>query len=182
MNDLKSQRLAINNAGPVAIANGLISSTNGGSLTKNGLGTLLLNGAGTYTGGTTINAGTVSLGGANALPTGSGAVALGGVGATLDLNGKDQAVVGFNDNGGLTTGLLTNSVATPATFTSTDSGLDNFAGVISDGGAGKVVRLVKNGAGVFTLSGANGFSGETTIMAARSRSGPAARWEIRRLP
>ncbi len=163
--DVKSQRLTFVSDGAVTVTNAIVSSTSAGSVTKTLSGTLTLNAAGTYRGGTTVSGGTVILGVANALPTASGALAIGGTGATVDLNGRDQTVTGFNDNGGLTTGLLTNTSTTTATFTLNNTGVDNFAGVISDGGPGQILRVVKNGGGLLTLTGSNTYTGETVINA-----------------
>lgn len=57
-------------------------------LTKLGTGTLTVSGANTYTGATTINAGTLALGASNVLATGT-AITLGG--GTLNLGGFSQA-------------------------------------------------------------------------------------------
>lgn len=63
----------------VATANATISAALAGStgFTKTGSGNLVLSGANTYTGTTTINAGTLSLGASNVLPS-SGDIVLGG--------------------------------------------------------------------------------------------------------
>lgn len=62
-------------------ANTLVSST--GSLTVNGPGTVVINGSNTYSGGTTLSAGTLRAGNANAFGSGGVTVASN---ATLDLN------------------------------------------------------------------------------------------------
>ncbi|HQA39075.1 MAG TPA: autotransporter-associated beta strand repeat-containing protein, partial [Kiritimatiellia bacterium] len=61
-----------------------LAPNTGGGLTKSGTGTLTVSGANTYTGATTVAAGTLKLGAAQALPD-STPVAL--AGGTLDLNG-----------------------------------------------------------------------------------------------
>lgn len=59
------------------------NTTSGGSLTKTGAGTLELDGANTYTGSTTINQGTVTLGAGASLKSGSISIASG---ATFDVS------------------------------------------------------------------------------------------------
>ncbi len=86
-------------------------------------------------------------------------------GATLDLNGADQAVASLADSGG-SGGTVTNSGAGPLTFTlNPGSGSATFSGRIADGGAGNAITLVKSGAGTQALAGDNAFSGGTTISA-----------------
>ncbi len=95
---------------------GVMSGT--GALVKNGTGTMILSGANNYSGGTTVNAGTLQ-------------------GTTTSLQGNivNDATVEFNQAGDGT-----------------------YAGAMSGTGA-----LIKNGAGAVTLTGANIYSGNTTI-------------------
>jgi fibronectin-binding autotransporter adhesin len=76
------------------IANGL-SGTLATNLAKSGIGTWLLSGANTFTGTTTINAGTLKLGGSTVLPN-TNSVTIGATGnaitSTLDLNGFSETI------------------------------------------------------------------------------------------
>jgi autotransporter-associated beta strand protein len=71
----------------------------GGSLTKIGSGTLDLTGANTYTGGTTVNSGTLLVNNSTGSGTGSGAVQV--AGGTLGGNGKiaGAVIVGTGSGG-----------------------------------------------------------------------------------
>jgi autotransporter-associated beta strand protein len=69
-----------------------------GALTKTGVGALLLSGANSYAGGTTINAGTLLVANSSGSGTGSGAVAVNS-GGTLAGNGTISGAVTI-DNGG----------------------------------------------------------------------------------
>src|SRR5207248_8905913 len=108
----------IANAGAVAVFNRVIS---GSSLTVAGGGTTLLNGADTYTGATTLESGTLSIGNPTGLGTG---------GLTL-LNGTVQAsilttvtnAVNLSNTGG-TNGVVTLGGSAPLTF----SGAVNLSG------------------------------------------------------
>jgi autotransporter-associated beta strand protein len=70
-----------------------LASTNTGGLTKSGAGTLTLSGANAYTGGTTVNAGTLSVGNNSALGTG---------GVTVNTGGTLLIQAGFNVSNAVT--------------------------------------------------------------------------------
>ena len=102
------------------IGQNLVASTTstGGGLTKLGTGTLTLNGANTYTGATTISAGTLQVGNATALGTSAGAVSVTS-GAVLDLFGTTIAntnALTLNGAGISSGGALVNSSATAASY------------------------------------------------------------------
>ncbi|MBV7478306.1 autotransporter-associated beta strand repeat-containing protein [Pseudomonas sp. PDM31] len=120
----------------------LTGATSGtGPLIKNGAAKLTLNGNNTFSGGTTLNAGTLTLGNANSM--GSGALIVGGA-ATLD-NG---AAFGNGNAITLNAGL---SVAG-----NNDLSLN---GVIDGAGS-----LTKNGLADLTLAGNNSFTGALNIV------------------
>lgn len=142
------------------------------SLTKTGTSSLTLDTANTYTGLTTIGQGTLILGIAGALPAGASVVLGDGNAAhsaTFDLNGQTQQLaslsVAAGSNGSnqvIGNGSNTNNSSliyasgAPATF----------AGTIQDnvgGGSGTNVALTVSGGGLLTLSGANTYTGGTSI-------------------
>lgn len=134
--------------GTTTTINGVIFGTASGTFQKTGTGTLILNGANTYTGATTIIAGTVRLTGAGTL---GGATNLTvATGATFDQNGIATTVGSLAGGGTVTLGA--------ATLTTGGSTSTIFSGVISGGGG-----LTQNGTGTLTLSGANTYTGLTTI-------------------
>ncbi len=159
--------------------------TTADGLTKSGPGTLVLSSAAnSFSGPTTINGGTLRLGASNALPTGSAVAINGGVGIAsgtitpvgtnrnlvantfLDLNGFNQTVAGLTGGelaAGLPGGVVTNSATGTSTLTHTGS--STFAGQLQDGGAGRVLALVKSTGGMLTLTGSNNYSGGTQINA-----------------
>ncbi len=136
------------------------SSVLGGApaaLLKTGAGTMVLTGASTYTGATTISNGTLSLDGAGAISTDS-AVAIAS-GAAFDVTGSsaptniNRTFAGLSGAGTLHGGGGTVTV-------SKTSGSDTFSGVIS-GAQG----LIKEGAGTLALGGASSYSGATAVNA-----------------
>jgi autotransporter-associated beta strand protein len=122
-------------------------------------GVLTLDGTNTYGGTTTINAGTLRVGGGEAIPDfvspfSTGAVVLANnASAVLELSATET--IGSLSGGGTTGGNVQLSANTTGNSTST-----TFDGVI-DGIGG----LTKAGTGTFTLTGANGYLGATTINA-----------------
>ncbi len=136
-------------------ASGIISGANT-ALTKAGAGTLTLSGANTYTGSTTVNAGTLSLTGGAAIAN-TGAVVLADV-AGVVLNVAASETIGSLAGGGASGGNVTLGAST--LLTTGDATNTTFAGVMSGTGA-----LAKQGAGIFTLSGANTYTGATDVNA-----------------
>ncbi|EAU2306836.1 autotransporter outer membrane beta-barrel domain-containing protein [Salmonella enterica] len=158
------------------------SGWNGQSLTKTGAGTLILNAENTYTGGTTISGGTLVATNVDAL--GSGDVtdnatlelntggdfdnAISGSGQvvksgdeTLTLSGANSYTGGTTISGGT---LVASNVEALGTGDITDNATlelnagGTFDNVISGSG-----QVVKSGDDALTLSGANSYTGGTTI-------------------
>ncbi len=131
------------------IFSGAISGT--GALTKTGAGTLTLSGTNSYTGTTTINAGTLALGVSNALASGPVTVS----GGTWDLET-------FSDTVGAVT-LISGSI-TGSTGILTGTSYAVQSGTVSAILAG-TGALTKTTAGTVVLSGANSYTGATTVSA-----------------
>jgi len=148
--------LVFGGAGDLLVSNSIYTGT--GSLTKDGAGSLTLAGTNTYTGATTISAGRLVL--ANALAA-------------------QNSTVNNNVSGGLAFSNATTFII-GALAGSLDFGLTNLTGsavILSNGnnnasttysgamsGAGSLVKI---GTGVLTLSGANTYTGTTTVNAGR---------------
>ena len=122
-----------------ATLSGVISNgSSTGSLIKTGSGILTLSRTNTYSGATTLNAGTITLGNSSGLGTGALTMASG---TTLVLNN----------------GILpTNTVTLNGSSTIQVSGAATLSGAISDGSS--TGSLIKTGAGILTLSGNNTYS------------------------
>ncbi|MHB8270635.1 autotransporter-associated beta strand repeat-containing protein [Bradyrhizobium sp.] len=118
-----------------------------GAVQQNGAGTTTLTAVNTYGGATTISAGTLALSGAGSIANSSGVIANG----TFDISDTTAGASIKTLSG---TGIVTLGSQT-LTLTNASG---SFAGAIGgDGG------LVKQGAGLFTLSGTNTYAGPTTI-------------------
>ena len=121
-----------------------------GSLVKQGVGTLTLSGANSYTGATQINAGTLALAAGSSLAASSGVDLT--AGSTLDLSAAGNQTLGVLGGAAGTIDIGAN------TLTLNGAGNGSFGGVISGSGA-----LLKQGGGTQTLTGANLYTGGTTI-------------------
>jgi outer membrane autotransporter protein len=153
---LGDKNLTVGSNNDSTIVSGVIEDSGagggtGGSLTKVGTGTLTLSGPNTYTGATTVEAGTLAAGAANTLPMMS-AVTVEAPGI-LALNDFNQSIGSLAGAGSVALGT--------ATLTTGNNNMDTtLSGVITGGGA-----VDKVGAGTFILTGANAYIGGTTISA-----------------
>ncbi|MEI7864857.1 MAG: autotransporter-associated beta strand repeat-containing protein [Chthoniobacterales bacterium] len=130
-------------------------------LTKSGVGTSYLWLSNSYTGATTISGGTLVTDGAGQLTAGT-TLAISN-GATWQMTGAFSTNGGTRTIGGLTgdgTVQTTTSGFTHNLAVNKASGSDTFSGVIAGSGA-----LVKQGGGTLALGGANTYTGGTTISA-----------------
>ncbi|MER3190719.1 autotransporter-associated beta strand repeat-containing protein [Salmonella enterica] len=158
------------------------SGWNGQSLTKTGAGTLILNAENTYTGGTTISDGTLVANNVEALGTGNVTD-----NATLELNtggdfdnaisGSGQVVKSGDDaltlsgNNSYTGGTLisdgtlvaSNVEALGSGDVTNDAVLELNTGGDFDNAISGSGQVVKSGDETLTLSGANSYTGGTTI-------------------
>jgi fibronectin-binding autotransporter adhesin len=128
---------------------------NGNSLTKLGAGTLTVL-AGTGTGGTTINGGTLKIG--SSTPLGFGPLAING--GSLDLNGIAKVSVSALTGTG---GTIVNTA--PNTQPVLDVVLDPATPQTFSGAILGSIAVTKDGIGTLRLAGANTFTGNTTLNA-----------------
>jgi len=148
-----TRTVTVSNTG-VTTFSGIVSGS--GGLTKAGAQTLVLSANNTYTGATTVNAGTLRAGVAGTAFGSNSAVTLANVsGATLDLNNFNTSI-GSLAGGGGSGGNVTLGSATLAT--GGDNTSTSYGGVISGTGG-----LTKAGIGTQTLTGSNSYTGVTTI-------------------
>ena len=143
--------LTVSGAGNTSIASPIVSSAgNTFGITKNGTGTLTLSGTNTFTGGLTINSGTVSYSADANLGNANNAINLIG-GGFLQYAGSTSTTLGaghlikLSGSGGV-------DVANSSTVLTVGTTVGGSTG-----------SLVKAGAGSLLLSGANTFGGTTTI-------------------
>ena len=146
--------------------NSVISGT--GSLIQAGSGNLILSGANSYSGGTTLSAGTLNINNASAIGTGTLTISGGtlnntsGSLVTLSTNNAQNWNSNFAFTGTNDLNLGTGNVAMSSARTVTVNGGNlTVGGVVS----GATFNLAKAGAGTLILSGANTYSGATTISA-----------------
>lgn len=165
--------LAVGNSGSgITVASGVTGTINsilGGSagVTKNGLGTLVLGGSNTYTGGLTINDGTVRAASSGAFNASAPQAVAFGAGAPstarLQLNGNSATIGALSSNATPGSPVVENASAGAATLTVSQTVNSTYAGLIQDGSGGGALGLVKTGGGALTLGGNNTYTGATAV-------------------
>ncbi|WP_422002082.1 autotransporter outer membrane beta-barrel domain-containing protein [Reyranella sp.] len=179
------QALTIGGAGNTVIS-GIIGTATG-TLTKDGTGVLTLTGSNTYSGTTTISAGTLQIGaGGTTGSLGTGAVtnngtlqvnrsdtvtlanAIGGTGSFVQAGPGTTILTGSNSySGGTlvaagtlqgTTASLKGNIANNAAVVFSQVGSGTYAGNMSGTGS-----LALQGGGSYTLSGFNSYTGGTSV-------------------
>ena len=142
--------LTVGGAGNTTISS--VIGTTTGTLTKDGTGTLTLSAANTYTGLTTVSAGTLAYGANNTISTGLVTVN----GGTLDMRTFSDTVGAVTLTSGSIAG--TTGVLTGTSYTLNGNG--SASAILAGNGT-----VIKSGAGTTTtLSGNNTFTGITTIL------------------
>ncbi|MCM0032143.1 two-partner secretion domain-containing protein, partial [Sandarakinorhabdus limnophila] len=141
---------------------GIISGS--GALIKLGAGNLLLSGANTYTGATTISAGTVQAGNTSALGASAGLVSV-FAGGALDLNGfsianaLNLAGSGLNDSGALFNSSSAAATAGGAITLTADTTIKNNGALILAGTVNGAFALNAQNIGELTFANTVGSSG-----------------------
>jgi fibronectin-binding autotransporter adhesin len=187
---LGANTLEFNTAGSTTTLSGAISGT--GALNKAAGGQILAltNTANTFGGQVTLVAGTTqvtklaTIGNNSSLGTGSGASSIILNGATLTYTGAGgdttdraidmRAAAAINNNSA--TGAISftaanvtqGGTASARTFTlgGSNTGDNTFGSIVADSGTGaNITSLAKNGAGTWVITGANTYTGSTTISA-----------------
>lgn len=167
-----------------SLLNYTVGSTGGfgifsGSFAKSGSGSVTLNTANSYAGGTTLNAGTLNVGHASALGSAASTFTISGgtinntSGVPLTTNNYpvnvngDFAFTGTNSlNLGTGAGSLGSAAGTSRTITVNGNAL-TLGGPLGNGVTAN--SLVKNGLGTLILKGANNFTGSATLLSGSLR-------------
>jgi len=176
----KTLTLQGSTAGTGEISGNIVDSSSGTagqlatSVTKAGTGTWTLSGANTYSGLTTVTAGTLNATNDASLGNSIGATA--GLSmnpssgtATVNFTSTTPAIASLASSGAGTSNVVLGNTTTPAATTLTVGGGNTstvFSGTISDSivsNPASIGNLTKTGTGTLTLSGANTYTGTTLV-------------------
>ena len=153
--DAGALALTFAGTGNITVSNGIANVT---TLTKSGAGTLLLSGANTYSGATSIGAGIVQAGNTTGLSpnsdvsftAGSTRLILGGFNSTIG------AITG-------TAGVVENANAAPATLTLGNTNANGaYSSNLQDGTGGGALAVIKTGSGAQAITSGD-FTGGLSI-------------------
>ncbi|MDA7736744.1 autotransporter-associated beta strand repeat-containing protein [Porticoccus sp.] len=142
---------------------------NGTTFTKEGAGSLIMNGSSNNTGFTRLNDGKIYLGRNNTFSTNSRIILAGNAAKYIDLGGYSQSWLSLEGSS-----TVKNSSASNATLTITGPSTTTFSGYLQEDASG-TISLVKSGSGELNLTGRlQNFSGDITINAGKLTAGNAS--------
>jgi fibronectin-binding autotransporter adhesin len=155
----------------LTVSSNITQANDSSVLTKTGAGTMVLAGTNSYTGGTSVTAGTLQCTIPAAMPA-TGTVAVGtGTALALNIGGIGQFTTATSGNGSLGAVLAgVGGQGAPVTYagavslvltTANATAAQTYAGNIAD--VGTALSVVKTGANALTLSGTNAYTGVTSV-------------------
>ena len=145
---------------PYSFSGAAISGT-GSVLLSSSAGSVTFSSSNSYTGGTIVNGGALTVGDDNAISGGSLSLAAAGTVNFISLN---PSIVGLAGAGSIVLGNAAAAPPTPTNLTVNSTSNSTFSGVISEAAPG-LGFLTTTGRGMVTLTGANTYSGGTVISA-----------------
>ena len=155
-NNTTNDRLEINSV--------IQNNTTASGLTKSGPGQTTLSGANTYTGTTTINAGVLTADNSQALGVGGSITFSGGSHATDIANLATSGVLQYTANSNSQDFSARFKNSTGAVLLDTNGLGVTLASAIDSSNTGGLMITNSTGTGTMTLSGANTFTGDTTLL------------------
>ena len=162
LNGVGSLTLTNNSASNFTVNSAIANNGSGAvSLGVNGTGNVILTGTNTYNGGTSIDAGSLTIGGTGTLGTSANTLTMNG--GALKLGTTSQTVGAVS----ITAPALSGNTIENGTLAGTSYAVSNTTGnvIIASNLAGGAATLTKTGAGTLTLSGTYSYTGATSVNA-----------------
>ncbi|MFL9866911.1 autotransporter-associated beta strand repeat-containing protein [Paraburkholderia fungorum] len=160
-----SNTFSTGNNARLTVSGTVIDGTPAGALVVNGTGTVVLTGINTFSGGTTINGGTLALTGSGTAGAPAGAITVSS-GAALDVQNTLSNAVTLN-GGTLETTTGTGTVSGPValsnsgTFATGSGATLTVSGIVSGGASPNALTV--SGPGTVVLTGINTYGGGTLL-------------------
>jgi autotransporter-associated beta strand protein len=152
-----SHNLTFNSIGDTTVSGNITTGT--GTLSKTGLGTLTLSGSNSYLGSTTLDTGTLVIGHANAVGTGTFTQSSGSSLLKIDTTGTIANTMSVYNVQASQSATLSGAITVNNANFDVDSGDTlTLSGAVSGSGG-----VTKNGTGTLVLSSSNSYAAATTV-------------------